>query len=301
MDPQPIPQEFSPFEAPVKDVKSPANSAGMKMEEITDQDLDGTKNTAPNDAPEFVIPDNLDSIPNAERMGPRADPNAPGTAEATGAGTNSTGAQGGGGSGGTTKMDDGFRREFGEYTAKWLIDMFFRLVLLAVRTYAKIDRSEIMLAIDQGHIDNRFLAYVDEANKNVETKLDVSETEKKFVIEPLKYFIEVKNIQMSPAFMVAGSLLMVIVTLAIRAYDVKKENKRILDRIIKESASIRRANRGRRNNNSYEAPEAVNFHEQPVSEPTFTVEPDPVPPEPTVEVEVVVPEEVVVEPNPDND
>ena len=209
-----------------------------------------------------------------------ADPNAPGTGDNTGQNNSSSG-----GGDNTTKLDDGFKKEFTDYTAKWMIDIFFRLVLLAVRTYAKIDRSEIMLAIDQGHIHSKFLEYVDQTNKSVDDKLDVTETEKKFVIEPLRYFLEVKNIQMSPGAMVGISLGMVIISLGIRAHEAKKENKRILDRIIKESAEIRKeARRNYRNNNSYEPPETVSFSETPVSEPTFTVVPDPPVEEPAVTV-----------------
>ena len=49
------PMEFSPFDAPVKDVK-PNQSNGIKIERITDSELDGGKKmaTPPVDAPELI-------------------------------------------------------------------------------------------------------------------------------------------------------------------------------------------------------------------------------------------------------
>ncbi len=70
----------------------------------------------------------------------------------------------------------------------------------------------------------------------------MSESEKKFVIEPLKYFMEVKKIQLKPEWMFLTSLLVVSGSLFMSAMDVKKQGKTILDRIIKESADIKAQN-----------------------------------------------------------
>ena len=285
------PMEFSPFDAPVKDVKQGAGAGGIKMEQITDSELDGKKagmNSNPMDAPEFVIPD-FDKIPNMPGMGGGQrgpDPMAPGSA-------NDPFTPPGGGTGADgVKMDPGFKKEFTEYTAKWLIDIFFRLVVAGFRQFAKIDRAEILIAIQQGHIDGSFLKYVDEANVNVERELNVTEDEKKFIIEPLRYFMEVKKIEIGPGWMVGGSLLMVVITLGIRAYEVKQQNKALLDRMIKESAEIRNGTSQVKKDQEWKSkahgdPETVNF-----SEPTFSVANEPRPSSNDEVIEVTNPEVV---------
>lgn len=236
--------EYSPFDAPVKTPSTikTETSGGIKMEPITDAELDGKKDTdIPKDAPTFEIP-KFDEVPNAELGGGGGfgggDPLAPG-AGGSGGGGKGPGSSGGGTAGDGTKVDGGFAKEFSEYTAKWLVDIFFRLLIAGFQQYAKIDKAEILKAVNDGFIDPRFIKFVDEANSNVEKSINVSEEEKKFVIEPLKYFLEVKKIQLKPEWMFITGLLMVGGGLFIRAMDVKNENKAMLDKIIKESQKIR--------------------------------------------------------------
>jgi len=233
---------FSPFEAPVKEpkVNKTETSGGIKMEPITDAELDGKKADIPKDAPTFEIP-KFDEIPNAP-LGSggfgAGDPMAPGASNSGGGGGAGNGSGSGTASDGT-KVDSGFAKEFSEYTAKWLVDIFFRLLIAGFQQYAKIDKVEIIKAVNDGHIDARFLKFVDEANDNVDKSINVSDDEKKFVIEPLKYFLEVKKIQLKPEWMFITGLLMVGGGLFIKAMDIKNQNKVMLDKIIKESANIR--------------------------------------------------------------
>lgn len=246
----PVNDEYSPFDAPVKGptvTKPTETSGGIKMETITDAELDGKKADIPKDAPTFDIP-KFDDIPNAPLGSMTGDPFAPGNGNNNGGGK-------GPGNGGTgtasdgTKVENGFAKEFSEYTAKWLVDIFFRLLIAGFRQYAKIDKSEVQRAITEGHIDGRFIKFVDEANENVDKKINVTDDEKKFVIEPLKYFLEVKKIQLKPEWMFITGLLMVGGGLFIKAMDVKKQNKAILDQMIKESATLREEARTRDYNN----------------------------------------------------
>ena len=229
--------DYSPFDAPVKEpstLKS-ETSGGIKMEKITDAELDGGKKDIPGDAPTFEIP-KFDEIPNSDFGA--GDPFAPGSGNGNNGGGKSgsgSGNGGGGNSDGGTKLDSGFAKEFSEYTAKWLIDMFFRLLIKAFVSYAKIDRTEVLKAINEGSIDAEFLKYVDQANDDVERKIYVTEDEKKFVIEPLKYFLEVKKVQLKPEYMFFVGLVMVGGGLFLRAQECKNSSKEILDQIIKES------------------------------------------------------------------
>jgi hypothetical protein len=229
--------DYSPFDAPVKELNTLKNetSGGIKMEKITDAELDGKKDV-PGDAPTFEIP-KFDEIPTAD-FG-TGDPFAPGSGGGNNGGKTGGGNGGGGNSDGGTKLDSGFAKEFSEYTAKWLIDMFFRLLIKAFVSYAKIDRSEVVKAINEGSVDPEFLKFVDQANDEVDKKLYVTEDEKKFVIEPLKYFLEVKKVQLKPEWMFGLGVVMVGGSLAIRAFELKKTNKEILDQIVKESQKRR--------------------------------------------------------------
>lgn len=290
------PMEFSPFDAPVKDVKP--NSGGVKIEQITDAELDGKKTDIPKDAPEFVIPD-FDSIPNAETGSKGPDPFAPGSADDP---FTPPGGKGGSGGSGGTNIDPGFQKEFTEYTAKFLIDIFFRLLVAGLCQFAKIDRKEILVAIDEGHIDPKFLQFVDEANVNVEREISVSEDEKRFIIEPLKYFMEVKKVQLSPGTMVGLAFLMVTAKMGIKAWEVKQQNKAILDRIIKESSEIKNAAREGRNNKRWNSqrsgdPEVVNFSTTSANADTFTVEKESTP---SVDEEIIEVSQVKEIPNDDN-
>lgn len=289
------PMEFSPFDAPVKDVK-PNQSNGIKIERITDSELDGGKkmSTPPVDAPEFIIPD-FDKIPNAPGTGSGRgfDPMAPGSS----ADPFAPGGSGMGGGG--TKIDPEFKKEFTEYTAKWLIDMFFKLVVSGFRQFAKIDRNEVLIAIEQGHIDKGFLKYVDESNENVDREINVTEEEKKFIIEPLKYFIEVKKIEIGPGWMVAGSMLMVVVTIAIKAYEVKQQNKTLLDRMIKESSELKKGYAETKRGEDWKRqaaadPEVANFTQ---STDTFSVEKESTPSSADEVIQIIDPEVIPNEVN----
>jgi hypothetical protein len=118
-----------------------------------------------------------------------------------------------------------------------------------------------------------------------------TEDEKKFVIEPLKYFLEVKQVQLKPEWMFLVGLLMVTGGLFIKVMEVKKENKSLLDKIIKESASIKAEIRNvknqdeqfyakRKQDDSFENIENFN----PNSNQGFNFTPPPPPKEPNIEV-----------------
>jgi hypothetical protein len=233
--------DFSPFDAPVKEPNTlKTDPSGIKIEKITDAELDGNKGKVdmPKDAPVFEIP-KFDEIPNIDGGGNSfsGDPFAPGSSNNNSGNSNSGG--GGQSKAEEVKIDNAFAKEFSDYTAKWMVDIFFRLVLAAFRQYAKIDKSEVLKAIEQGHIDERFLKFIDEANDNVDKSINVTEDEKKFVIEPLKYFLEVKKVQLKPEWMFLVGLLMVTGGLFIKVMDIKKDNKALLDKIIRESQSIK--------------------------------------------------------------
>lgn len=236
--------EFSPFDAPVKEPSTlKTDPSGIKMEKITDSELDGGKKVdVPKDAPVFEIP-KFDEIPNIDGNGFGGDPFAPGSSSGPNSSSGNQNNGGGGSRPEEVKIDNAFAKEFSDYTAKWLVDIFFRLVLAAFRQFAKIDKSEFVKAVQDGYIDERFLKFVDEANDNVDKSINVTEDEKKFVIEPLKYFLEVKKVQLKPEWMFLVGLLMVTGGLFIKAMDIKKDNKALLDKIIKESAKIREENR----------------------------------------------------------
>ena len=235
-----VDSDYSPFDAPVKSTEQKIKaetSGGIKMEQITDNELDGKRDIdVPKDAPTFEIP-KFDEIPDST-FGGAGDPFAPGSSSGGGGGKSPSSGGSGNASDGT-KVDNGFAKEFSEYTAKWLVDIFFRLLIAGFTQYAKIDKVEVLKAVNDGFIDSRFLKFVDEANDNVDKSINVTDDEKKFVIEPLKYFLEVKKIQLKPEWMFITGLLMVGGGLFIKAMDVKNQNKAMLDQIIKESAKIR--------------------------------------------------------------
>ena len=288
-------EEFSPFDAPVKEPSTlKTDPSGIKIEKITDAELDGNKAKVdmPKDAPVFEIP-KFDEIPNIDGGGfSGGDPFAPGGSSNSGGGSGASNNSGGGGkSKEETKIDSAFAKEFSDYTAKWMVDIFFRLVLAAFRQYAKIDKAEVIKAVEQGYIDDKFLKFIDEANDNVDKSINVTEDEKKFVIEPLKYFLEVKQVQLKPEWMFLVGLLMVTGGLFIKVMEVKKENKSLLDKIIKESASIKAEIRNvknqdeqfyakRKQEDPYENIENFN----PNSNQGFSFTPPPPPKEPNIEV-----------------
>lgn len=249
---------FSPFNAPVVDKKGPGGSVpdGVKMEEISEAEATGQQEEIqsggeggtiddgtppggnpgaapppppppPMDAPVFTPP-NFGDVPNAD-IPPADDPLS---------------SDDPGGSGGTTKVPDGFGKEFADYTAQWLVDIFFRIFLQAVRTYCKIDRTEVLRAINQGLIHPKFLGFIDKLNKKADVEIDVTDEEKKFIIEPLKQFIVIKKIEVKPEWMMLGSLVMVAGSIAMRAHDLKNQNAELLQQLLKESAEIRRGGGG---------------------------------------------------------
>lgn len=283
--------EYSPFDAPVRELKTlkPETSGGIKMEQIPESEVSGEqKPDIPTDAPTFEIPTfaEIPSSNSGENPGfGQGDPNAPGSSSATsssGGGGNNAGTGGpktGGGSSEETKVDPAFAREFSEYTAKWLIDIFFKLVIGAFVQYAKINTVEVKKAINEGSIDPFFSKFIEDANYKVERDLKVSEDEKKFVIEPLKYFLEVKKVQLKPEWMFLTSLAMVTGSIAIKAHGIKTENKVMLDKIIKESQERRAAGQTNSDKRTPEYREetrdfsSVEFN-QPVKDSNIQIIPD---------------------------
>jgi hypothetical protein len=251
-------QPFSPFSAPVADKKTgPGGGSvpdGVKLEEISEAEATGQDEEIqsggdggnipddgnppgaapqpqpqPMDAPIFTPP-NFADVPNAEI--PADNP----LSDDTGGG--------GGSGGGTTKVPDGFGKEFADYTAQWLVDIFFKIFLQAVRTYCKIDKTEVLRAVNQGHIHPRFVGFIDKLNKKVDAEIDVTDEEKDFVIGPLKQFMVIKKIEVKPEWMMLGSLAMVAVSIGMRAHDLKNQNAEILQNILRESAEIKRGGGG---------------------------------------------------------
>ena len=267
--------EYSPFDAPVKEpatLKKQETSGGVKMEQITEAELSGggKKIDEPLDAPTFEIP-TFDEIPPAGGGGGgfgAGDPFAPGSANDTSSGGGNKGGGGGGNSSSEgTKVDNGFAKEFSEYSAKWLVDIFFKLLIAGFVQYAKIDKIEVIKAVNEGQIDGSFLKFVDEANDNVTKSINVTDDEKKFVIEPLKYFLEVKKVQLKPEWMFITGLLMVGGGLFIKAQDVKNENKALLDKIIRESQRIREENAASGNANRRRSEPSFNENVESFSRP----------------------------------
>ena len=227
---------FSPFDAPVKETNTNKTSDGIKIEQISDAELGGRPGgdipkpkDNPNDVPEFKIP-NFDDVPFSD-LGGQGGTGNPFSEQPSG-GNQSSGTT-------SAQVPDDFAKEFSEYTAKWLVDIFFRLLITGVRQYAKIDKTEILNAVNKGLIDSRFVKFVDEANDNVDKNIKVTDDEKAFVIEPLKYFIQVKKVELKPEWMFVTSLLMVSGNVVLQAVDLKKQNKQLIDQIINESQKIR--------------------------------------------------------------
>lgn len=244
------------------------DNTGMRIEHINDSHLDGPgPNAAPNpggtpfddqpkDAPVFNIP-NFDQVPNAE-----IPPSAGGGGSSSGGGGSSTNS-------GTTKADPEFTKGLSEFTAKWLVDMYFKLLILGLGKWVKLDKGEIMAEVRAGNIDEKFVKYVDQTNKGVDSNLVVTEDEKKFIIGPLQYFLEAKKVNIKPEYMFLGGLVMVSGKMAMKANEIRKENKEILEKIIAESAAIRKQNGGRPSDNAFEEKENFNNSGQ-----TFSVQND---------------------------
>ena len=217
--------QFSPFDAPLRGSKKVVD---VPYEEIVDAPPASpggstfSSEPPPTDAPTFEVP-NYDDVPTADM-----------------------GDFGGFDEGGATDTKDetiappdGFNKEFSEYTAKWLVDIYFRLFLTGVKEYAKIDRREVVNAVHSGLIDERFLKFVDEANANVDNELSISDEEKEFIIEPLQFLLDQKKIQFKPEYMVLASLVIVSGSIFMNAQDIKTQNAMVIDKIVEESKNIR--------------------------------------------------------------
>lgn len=219
---------FSPFDAPLKGSKKIVDVPYEEIHETPPADPGASTFSStppPQDAPEFEVP-NYDDVPTAD-MG---DFDNFGETPSSG---------GMGGSDDTIPPPDGFNKEFSTYTAKWLVDIYFKLLLTGITEYAKIDRREIQKAVHDGLIDERFLKFVDEANANVDNELTISDEEKEFIIEPLQFLLEQKKIQFKPEYMVLASLVIVSGSLFMNAQDIKNQNAMVLDKIVEESRNIR--------------------------------------------------------------
>src|SRR5690242_10022737 len=139
------PQGFSPFDAPKKEVQNPTtDNDGVKLERVDDTYLDGNKGQVPppqgsgnpsqpftqpipegpKDAPEFTIP-KFDQVPNSEI------PNI--TDQPPGSGNSGSGNKGTG-SGDGTKVEPEFAKEFGEFAAKWIVDIYFRFLIMGIQS-----------------------------------------------------------------------------------------------------------------------------------------------------------------------
>jgi len=238
-------EKFSPFDAPIKGSRKIGQDQKVPVEEINSNEFseqkqqpppqqppqedvgqDHTTATPPKDAPEFQIP-KFDDVPEAD-MGSFGSEEA--TVEEGGEDAEK---------GGTTDVPESFSTEFSEYTAKWLVDIYFRLFIAGIKEYAKIDRTEVLKAVNEGYIDSKFIKFIDEANENVDSNVEISESEKEFIIEPLKYFLEIKKIQLKPEYMVLISLVIVSGSIFMNAQDLKSQNREVLDKIIEESRNIR--------------------------------------------------------------
>jgi hypothetical protein len=286
---------FSPFDAPIKDTtKKPGASSDVKMEEISEAEATGQNQDngefneggegagqteggdgnppgaqpppppEPKDAPAFQPP-NFNDVPGYQAPPPGEGGEDPTSDEPAGGGKEET-----------TKVPEGFSKEFADYTAEWLVDIYFKLFLGAIRNYCKIDKTEVLRAVNKGIINPKFVKFIENINNKVDSELDVTEEEKKFVIEPLQQFIVMKKIAVKPEYLMLGSLIMVSGTIFLRAQELKEQNKIILDQILKESADIQR-NGGRGGGGSAaEAMAQPPEPKDPIDVETFT---------PTTEVE----------------
>lgn len=226
-------KEFSPFNAPVQGSKKVPEVENVSFEEISESEVTGEpppiQEPPPQDAPEFNIPE-YDDVPEMEGdfggdFEEQVDDSSGDSSSASGEGT---------------EVPEEFSKEFAEYTAKWFVDIYFKLFIAGIKEYAKIDRTEVMKAINQGIIHPSYLRFVDEANENVDSNVHVSEDEKEFITEPLKYLLEVKKFQMKPEYMVLTSLAIVSGSIFMNAQDLKKQNRELLDRMIQETDNLRR-------------------------------------------------------------
>lgn len=217
--------QFSPFDAPLQGSKKIVDVPYEEIHDTPPSQAGGStfsSEPSPKDAPPFEVP-NYDDVPTADM-----------------------GDFGGGIDGDTSSGDDdtiappdGFNKEFSQYTAKWLVDIYFKLFLTGVKEYAKIDRREVQKAVHDGLIDERFLKFVDEANDNVENELNISDEEKEFIIEPLQFLLDQKKIQFKPEYMVLASLVIVSGSVFMNAQDIKNQNAMVIDKIVEESKNIR--------------------------------------------------------------
>ena len=212
---------FSPLDEPVVETKKKSTSSDVPYEKIPESEVSGE---ATKDAPEFKLP-NYDDVPSTEV--PFDEPKSGGEAPVEEQKQEET------------KIPDNFSKEFSEYSAKWLVDVYFRLFVAGVKQYSKIDKAEVLKAVNAGVIRPEFIKFIDEANDNVDDNIKVSEEEKEFIIEPLKYFLQVKKIQLAPEWMVLTSLAMVSGSIFLNAMDIKEQNKAIIEKIVKESTKIR--------------------------------------------------------------
>jgi hypothetical protein len=243
---------FSPFDAPIKDSKKPGGS-DVKMEEISEAEVTGQNQQdggevageqgdgnppgeqpppPPQDAPAFQPP-NFNDVPGMQPPQPGGGDNPISDEPTSGSKKDES-----------TKVPEGFSEEFSNYTAKWLVDVYFQLFLGAIRNYCKIDKTEVMRAVNKGIIHPKFVKHIENINKKVDENLIVTEEEKEFVIGPLEQFIVMKKIQVKPEYLMLGSLIMVSGTIFLRAQELKEQNTIILDTILKESADIQRGTGG---------------------------------------------------------
>lgn len=224
---------FSPFDSPVTDTKK----QDIKIEKIEEAEIMGeststTQKETPKDAPEFNPPD-FDSVDDGGDFADFSD------------GGGIPGEKGSGGETEEVEVPSGFSKEFTDYSAKWLVDIYFKLFIGGLKAYCKIDKSEIQRGINSGLIHPKFVKYVDDANDKIDNGIDVSEQEKDFIIEPLKFYMESKKIQMKPEYMVLGSFIMVSAGLFMSAMDMRKQNQLIVEQIIMESEKIRSEERAK--------------------------------------------------------
>ena len=217
--------QFSPFDAPLRGSKKIVDVPYEEIHDTPPVTPPGgstfSSEPTPTDAPPFEVP-NYDDVPTADMGDFGGGLDEPSSTD-----------------GDTIAPPDGFNKEFSEYTAKWLVDIYFRLFLTGVKEYAKIDRREIIKAIHDGLIDERFLRFVDEANDNVENELNISDEEKDFIVEPLQFLLDQKKIQFKPEYMVLASLVIVSGSVFMNAQDIKNQNAMVIDKIVEESKNIR--------------------------------------------------------------
>lgn len=155
--------------------------------------------------------------------------------ESDGIGTDSSSADSSSSEGTETGMTD----EFSDHTAKWLVDVYAQTFCMFMRNYAKIDKKTVYEAILAGYLDERFLDLIEDENAKVDSRIKMTDEQKKFIISPMKNFVQVNKIKVPTGLQIIIGLGVVSGTIFMSANDLRKSNEFLLQKIMQESQRIR--------------------------------------------------------------